>query len=273
MSELPLRESDADLVPLLKKCTAEELEPLVQYINQKGGITSELDTTTVYKEKHPDHTAYTDEIASEIQRFGGNTFANRLRGGEGQTYKKIVCAVAKRLKVNVNPKREIEVIEEQILLKILEKAWGKMSDKERDALLKGAGKKSFKIGAEFPVAIFLALFKKGGFASYKIMLIIANAIGKAIFGKGLPLVINAGLARWAAVVVGPIGWAVTVLLTAFDLAGPAYRVTIPCVIHIAMLRQLVALRDAGLDPTVADKEMETATEDMGETSDGTGFEI
>ena len=251
MSELPLRESDTDLVPLLKKCTNEDLDPLVQYILQKGWLSSELETTEIYKANQPNHTAYADEICSEIQRFGGHTFANLFRGGEGASYKSIVSGVAKRLKVNFNQERDVEVIEEQILMKILEKAWEKMTDEEKTELLKASGYKGVKIGKQFPVAAFQAIFKAGGFKSYQIMLIVANAVWKFIFGKGLTLGTNAALARWAAVFVGPIGWAVTAIWTAFDLGAPAYRVTIPCVIHIAMLRQLAALRDAGQDPTDA----------------------
>ncbi len=248
MNELPLRESDADLVPLLRKCKSEDLDPLVQYILQKGWLSSELELTELYKKNQPNHAAYADEISSEIQRFGGHTFANWFRGGEGASYKSIVCAVAKRFKVNFNENREVEVIEEQILLKILEKAWEKMTDEEKAELLKASGAKSFKVGKEFPVIALQAIFKAGGFKSYQIMLSVAAAVWKFIFGKSIPFIVNTTLARWAAVLTGPVGWAITAIWTLFDLGGPAYRVTIPCVIHIAMLRRLVALRDAGQDP-------------------------
>jgi len=249
MSELPLRESDADLVPLLRKCKNEDLDPLVQYILQKGWLSSELELTEVYEKNQPNHMAYADEISSEIQRFGGHTFANWFRLGEGASYKSIVCAVAKRFKVNFNENRKIEVIEEQILLKILEKAWEKMTDAEKAELLKASGAKGAKIGKEFPVVALQAIFKAGGFKSYQIMLIVANAVWKFIFGKGLLIGTNAALCRWAAVLTGPIGWAITAIWTLFDLGSPAYRVTIPCVIHIAMLRQLIALRESGQNPT------------------------
>jgi Ubiquinol-cytochrome C chaperone len=36
---------------------------------------------------------------------------------------------------------------------------------------------------------------------------------------------------------GPVGWAVTAIWTAFDLASPAYRVTVPCVVQLAYMRQ------------------------------------
>lgn len=248
MGELPLRESDADLVPLLRKCTNEDLDPLVQYILQKGWLTSELDTTEVYKKNQPNHTAYVNEICSEIQRFGGHTFANILRGGEGVTYKKIVYAVANRLKVNFNENREVEVIEEQILLKFLEKAWEKMTDEEKVQLLETCSNKGVKIGGGFPLLLLLTVFKAGGFQSFVIMYIVANTVIRSIIGKGLRPLTNAMLARAASILAGPIGVALTTIWTLFELGGPAYRVTIPCVLHIAMLRRLVALREAGQDP-------------------------
>lgn len=248
MSELPLRESDADLVPLLRNCKDEDIDPLVQYILQKGWLTSELEQTEVYKKNQPHHHVYADEISSEIQRFGGHTWGNMFRGGEGVPYKSIVCDVAKRFKVNFNENREIEVIEQQILLSILEKAWEKMTDEEKAQLLKESGAKAGKVGAEFPLAAFLAIFKAGGFKSYVIMYTAASAVSRFVIGRGLLPLTNAALGRWAAVLTGPIGWAITAVWTLFDLGSPAYRVTIPCVIHIAMLRQLITLRENGQDP-------------------------
>lgn len=39
-----------------------------------------------------------------------------------------------------------------------------------------------------------------------------------------------------AIFAGPIGWALTGLWALMDIAGPAYRVTIPVVIQVAFLR-------------------------------------
>ena len=50
-----------------------------------------------------------------------------------------------------------------------------------------------------------------------------------------------------AVFAGPVGWAVTAIWTIFDIASPAYRVTIPCVLHIAMLRQKYILEEQGVN--------------------------
>jgi uncharacterized protein YaaW (UPF0174 family) len=68
-------------------------------------------------------------------------------------------------------------------------------------------------------------------------LIVVNAILKALIGRGLSFAGNAALTRTMAVLTGPIGWAITGIWTAIDIASPAYRVTIPAVIQVAALRQ------------------------------------
>lgn len=85
MSELAVLENDADLLPVLRKATNEDLDPLVRYITndfdgRMARLTAELDVTEVYKTHHPNHRKYVDEIASEIQHFAGNTMANVWRG-------------------------------------------------------------------------------------------------------------------------------------------------------------------------------------------------
>jgi uncharacterized protein YaaW (UPF0174 family) len=247
MSEIRLREPDDDLIPLIRKCNNDDLEPLVSYITQKGWISSKLEITNVFKKHNPNHKMYPDEIAAEIQKFGGNSLINGGRGGKGVLYKEIVCDVGKRLKANFNKKREAEFIEQQIVLKVLETAWDRMDESKKREFLDGLGEeyKSMPIPTNFPVPLLQAAIKLGGFASYKIALIVANAIARAILGRGLPLVVNAGIARWMAVFAGPIGWVITGIWTIFDIASPAYRVTIPCVLHIAMLRQKYLLEDQG----------------------------
>jgi len=42
--------------------------------------------------------------------------------------------------------------------------------------------------------------------------------------------------RSVGTLAGPLGWAVTAIWTVFDLASPAYRVTVPSVIQIAYMR-------------------------------------
>lgn len=60
---------------------------------------------------------------------------------------------------------------------------------------------------------------------------------KVLIGRGLSIAGNAALTRTMTILTGPIGWAITGLWTAIDIAGPAFRVTIPAVIQIAYLRR------------------------------------
>ena len=66
--------------------------------------------------------------------------------------------------------------------------------------------------------------------------IVANQIAVIVAGRGLAFAANAALTRTIGAFAGPIGWALLSLWTIFDIAGPAYRITIPCVVHVAYLR-------------------------------------
>ena len=81
------------------------------------------------------------------------------------------------------------------------------------------------------------IVKAGGFASYKVAVIVANAVAKCILGRGLSFAANRALTKALSIFAGPIGWIITSVWMAIDIAGPSYKTTIPCVIHVAMLRQ------------------------------------
>lgn len=251
MSEIKLREPDDDLIPLLRKCSSEELENLVGYLTRKGGVASQLKSTRAFRQWYPEHACYADEIAAEIQKFGGNTILNIIRGGVGVAYRDIVGNVAARLKVKYDKHQAVDEIEQQILIKVLEKSWDKMTDEEKTALIQGIipETRAEDLPKEFPVALLqTAIIAGGGLASYRLSLVVAGAIARASLQRGIAFVAGTSAARWAAAFAGAVGLGIAALWTLFDVLGPAYRVLIPCVLHIAMLRQLHALKDNGFDP-------------------------
>ena len=73
--------------------------------------------------------------------------------------------------------------------------------------------------------------------SYQIAMVVANGVAKALLGRGLTIAANAGLTRAIGIMAGPIGWAISALITIPAISGPAYRVTLPAVIQIAAMRQ------------------------------------
>lgn len=223
--------------------SSDELDDLVKIITHDTDgevrFTETLTSKDIYKRNYPNHSVYWQDVAEEIQCFGGNTFANIFRGGRGVEYKEILCDVCDQLKVNYNKYASVELIEENLLMKILRDALDKMTPEEMRELGKELGIESVgNLNSQAFIAIFQSIFKAGGFKSYKLTLIIVNAIMKALTGSGLKLATNASLMRAMSVLTGPIGWAMTTAWTMFDIAGTAYRVTIPAVIQIAYLRKL-----------------------------------
>jgi uncharacterized protein YaaW (UPF0174 family) len=239
---------DPDL-EFLKELESEELNDLVNLLiydpnDNEERISQELKECEEFRKYYPDHVKYWDKIAAELQKYGGNTFANLFRGGVGVPYREILMDVCDKFDVNYNKYSSTERIEENLLMKILKDALEKMSDEERKELLKAIGLESHTdFSAEGLFAIFQAVFRAGGFKSYQLTVIIVNAILKALIGRGLSLAGNAMLTRTMAILTGPIGWAITALWTAIDIAGPAYRVTVPAVIEISYLRKKHKYKD------------------------------
>jgi small GTP-binding protein len=137
-----------------------------------------------------------------------------------------------------------EELEKRIIEKLFVDAYEQMSQSERDALFRSLGMdyQEIPVGASSMLLIQLLLKKYGGFAVYKYSIIVAHWISKAIIGKGLPFAASPLIARAVSSFLGPVGWTASGLWAATALAGPAYRKTIPAVVHIAALRQLVLNR-------------------------------
>lgn len=226
---------DVNLNPVLEKASNEELQFLVDIITKS--ITNSLECNDFYKAQFPDHKKYINLIASEIRSFGGNTFANTFRG-EGPEYKEVVCDVAKRLKINYDDESDIEDIEHIVLEHILKSALEKLNEDEKKELLKELGASNItSFNGQALTFVLLRLFRTNAFAAFQMSLVITNIILKQVLGRGLAVGVTAGMAKVASVLTGPIGWIITAVWTAVDIAGPAYRVTIPAVIYVAMLRK------------------------------------
>lgn len=234
---------DPDL-EFLSKCTDEDLNDLVYCLtHDKDGskrLTEELTLSDAYKKHYPYHSLYWEEIAAEIQCFGGNTFANMFRGGKGVLYKEVLCDVCDKMKVNYNKNSAVGRIESGLISKVLEDSLEKMSPDEIRRLATELGiKNTQNITKQVLLGSFQTIFRAGGFKSYQLTVIVVNAVLKALIGRGLSFAGNAAATRVFAVLSGPIGWVITGLWTAFDIAGAAYRVTIPAVIQVAALRQKI----------------------------------
>lgn len=230
---------DKDLV-FLKYCENDDLDILVKYLtdNKKGEkrINQELTKEEMYKKYQPDHRKYWDLIAAELQGYGSNSIATMFRGGNGVYYREILIDVSKKMKVNFNKDSSVEIIERNLLMKILIDSIDKMDKEELKKVIKELNLETDNINKQAVLAALQVAIKAGGFKSYQLAVIVANAVARQILGRGIALGGNTALARALGVFAGPIGWIIVGLWGVIDIAGPAYRVTIPAIIQIAYMR-------------------------------------
>lgn len=183
-----------------------------------------------------DKYAKVSAIIDEIRANGTNTFQNILL--KKNEYDSIVRDVAKQLKVTYNKDATTDIIETEIVIKLISDEFKTMSVDQQKEILENLGIDNVSSILASPglLAGILAA-KLSGFAIYRLTAIAANAIAKAILGKGLTFVANAALMRGIGIALGPVGWGVSAAWFAFDLAGPNFKKTIPSIVHIALLRQ------------------------------------
>ncbi len=184
-----------DLYALLSVSSDDDLDPLVKSI--LGRFSNSIDINDDYKKHQPLHSKYHKIIGDEVRLFGGNTFRNIIRGGEGPAYDEVVIDVCKKLKIPFDADDTVKN-ESNLLSIYLEQQWKALNQEEREKIVAEA-----REAASHHAVNIGSLAKEGG-----ILL----------------------LTRWA---LGPIGWSSLV----FSITDPAFKVTVPCILHIAYLRR------------------------------------
>ena len=245
---------------LLNVCDVEDIDILVDYITDKGEgritLAEDVCKRLVRCKNAKEYSEFDRHIISlEIRRFGGNTLTNWYRETRSGVsygslldkilpdsthtigYDEVVRDVANHLKVSVNAANDVPTMEDGILRKLLAQTFESMTPEERQSVLDDLNIKDLSVLKPLTSGALLAGGKMAGFATYKMALIVANAIARAILGRGLSFAANRVLTRALSTILGPIGWILTGLWTIADMASPAYRVTVPCVVQVAYMRQ------------------------------------
>ena len=237
---------DPDL-EFLADVPSDDLNELVEILTMgKDGNVRWIETLTAndrYKEFSPDHHAYWDLIAAAIQCSGANTLATLARGGKGVLYRKVLTDVCDKMKVNYNRGASVEAIEFHLLTKVLTDSMKEMSPEELEVVCDDLDLSPVRYTPEAVTIALQVAIRLGGFLPYKIALIVANTVVKALIGRGLSLVVNAALVRLMSAFAGPIGWTLSAAWLLVDIAGPAYRITVPAVIMVAYLRAKLGMEE------------------------------
>ncbi|WP_195846587.1 DUF3944 domain-containing protein [Helicobacter pylori] len=213
-------------------------------------MNEELTSSTEYQRYGHDYAKYPRRIAEELQRYGGNSFANFFRD-EGVLYKEILRDACDHLKVNYNEESETSLIEQNMLSKLLKDSLEKMSGREIKELCDELGMTNIDkvIGENKQVLIasVLTLFQAGGSHSYALAVSVADAMVKKTLGHGLSSVVGkVALKKTLGILADPIGWVITGMLVSINLAGPAYRVTVPACVLVATLCKKLKAEEARL---------------------------
>lgn len=155
---------------------------------------------------------------------------------QGVLYREVLVDVAEKLNVNFNKNSSVEHIEQNVLMKVFEDITKQMTTAQLQRLTQELKLPTTTFTPAAMTASFITIFKAGGFKSYQLSLIIANAIMLLLFNRGLAFGANTALTRTLGILSGPVGVSLTAALTLLNTASPAFRVTVPTVVCIAALR-------------------------------------
>lgn len=228
-----LNDSDLDF---LQHCSEEQLANFARLLthNEKGKtrLSSVLMRNELFKsmEGHPErHRRNWQLIAGELQHFGGDSIANKLRG-HSKLYRAILLDVSKRLKLKADKEMSTFEIEQQLLEQFLRNTWKKMDEEHKQEFLHAVDARVNELEELLPLLMKDKLLAKGvsHLLSSQLTRILRTHAAMSVLGHGL--LRGAGLG-------GPVGAALNGVKA---VSGSAYRVTIPAVLQIACLRRMVS---------------------------------
>lgn len=230
---------DRDL-QFLATCRNEDLKILADILtNDTDGdvrLAEQLTNTDAYLYCYPYRmNMMWQEIAGELQRFGGNTIVNFCRQG-GVEYREILKDVCRKMKVYFCDFESTETIERHLLEKVCMDSVENMSEEElrkmaQELNIPTKNPRKYMIVVAMQIAI-----KRGGALFTRIGTYVVRIISRMLVGRGTLLIGGNVLKSTLGVLGGPLGWVITAGWAVCDLSSPAYRVTIPSVIQVACMR-------------------------------------
>lgn len=225
---------DEDL-HFLQHCSEEQLKVITTLLTHddkgKQRLASELLKHEEYKalSDHPEqHRRNWQLIAGELQHFGGDSIANKVRG-HGLLYRAILLDVSKRLKLKASKEMSTLEIEQSLLEHFLRNSWQKMDEVHREEFLAAVDAKVTELEELLPQLMQDKQLAAG------VSHLLSGQLSKILRSHAAISVIGHGLIRGAGL-GGPFGAALNGVKA---VSGGAYRVTIPAVLQIACLRRIL----------------------------------
>lgn len=230
-------DNDMEFLADLPSIYLEDLVNIIIY-NDNGikRFTENLSSNKFYKLNYPNHTKYWKVIAEEIQRFGGDTFMNILRGGKGIYYREIVIDICRKYNIYYNDNMPIEDIENKILLFCAKNTIYPLDNKKFNDLLIVLNIDPKKIfNKDMLIALIQIVLSSRNEKAYKIALLLLNALMNSL-GRCESAYLNTNPFIASNIIL--LNPAIQLFEFLFqNISGPDYHVTVPCILQIATLRK------------------------------------
>ncbi|MCS3514336.1 ubiquinol-cytochrome C chaperone family protein [Pseudomonas grimontii] len=234
---------DSDLLQMLIDADPVDVIVLVDFLTDSGkgrlAMASEVrEALESAKKKNKFSRGVLLLLIRELQHFGGNSFVNLFRRN-GVPYAEIVADVLSHVGGTGGKNEPVASMELKVLEKLLSDAWEKMSAQEQADFSKGFQNETGPLGVSY--AAIQAAIRRGGPAAIQAALLATGAFARLAMGGVLATGTSLIAGRAAGLAFGPIGVALSGIAGAHTLTSQAYRVTVPCVVQIAYIRQKSAL--------------------------------
>lgn len=209
-------ECDKEILDILKKSDRKHIDYLVDVLTDRGNGRVALSSSVkdlLISEKNENYSENgLRHLIREFQDYGGHLLLNGLRKNP-LSYSEILTDVHKKLNGKNSKKKSAEEKEREIVLSLFGKEWKSLEDKERWERCT-----NFKV-----IAGFFNMHKNLNFDEKNIGIGSLVTIGTAFLIKN----------KWHPVAIG-----VNTIALLNQGMSEAYRITIPFVAHIAMLKML-----------------------------------
>lgn len=216
---------DEDLWSVLSKATENELEEFVDLLKDKWSIE---------RTNHRNVGELRIKLHDILKRQGGHDIANLFRGFTGPTWLVVAQGAAKAMGVEYLSYWDISRLEEEIFVRSFQLLLSQMTpvqlvELRANLLAQGVEQPDAVIDAlkngvpgASAAGLILAL-RATGFGAYKGLIMIAQALSKAVIGRGLQFATGPLLMNALKIALGPVGWVVSAAITAVSFGGPAYK--------------------------------------------------
>lgn len=250
MTTLSRLDVDEELFELLRLADHTDLAALVQFITDDGA--GRLALSGVVREvllKAKDEQSFLDGelrlLIRELQLFGGNSLRNVARGG-GVTYRQIAADVLNHISGEVSAEdASVTQVELKVLAAIVSRLWSEADVSGRRAISESLGIPANEVAPDLSRLLDVVLQGNAaavnaaslahGFEKLSLRRVVDSVSSQVTTTLRKP---SLGLLAAAATRALPIAAAATTAgWGAQQIAGEAYRITLPCVVRIASIRQ------------------------------------